>query len=105
MADTELEIGAQTRAAGVLIDAIDPIRTALQDLATSLECAAGGFKGASAGGLATAVQAWFEVATELPAILDLYATKLVEVDSTEGRTDLQQREEYGRIATRLDGPQ
>jgi len=105
MADTELEIGAQTRAAGVLVDAIEPIQTAMKDLGTSLEGASSGFKGAAAGGLAMAVQAWFEAAAELPPILGQYASKLVQVDATEGETDLQQREAYGRIAMRLGGPQ
>jgi uncharacterized protein YukE len=105
MADTELEIGAQTRAAGVLVDAIEPIQTAIKDLGTSLEGASGGFKGAAAGGLAMAVQAWFEAAAELPPILGQYASKLVLVDTTEGESDLRQQEAYGRIATRLGGPQ
>lgn len=105
MADTQLQIGAQTEAARVVAGAIEPIQTILQDLATSLQGASAGFKGGSAAGLGEALEAWFTAAQDLLPTLNEYAVKLVAVDRTEGETELRQQQSYARLAGRLGGPQ
>ncbi|MBC7633922.1 hypothetical protein [Aeromicrobium sp.] len=105
MSGTELEIGAQTRAATALTSATEPIRSTLSDLATSFEGAATGFKGASASALVEALTHWFEAANELPSIMHHYAANLMAVDTTEARSDIRSTESYGRLAGRLGGPQ
>ena len=105
MAGTELEIGAQSRAAGLVMGAIDPINATLSDLNSAVAGAADGFRGAAASGLAEALTAWFDAAGELAPVLAEYARKLTEVDVAEAQTELTQRESYSRIATRLGGGQ
>ena len=104
MADTELQIGRQSEAAQMVVGAIEPIRTTLQDLATSLQGASGGFRGGSAAGLAEALEAWFTAAGELIPTLQEYAAKLVAVDRTEALTEAQEQERFARLAGRLGGP-
>ena len=103
MSGTELELGAQSRAAAVLGNAIGPIQDVLKDLATSLEADAPGLRGASGSGLGKALSAWFEVATDLPEILGTYARNLVEVDVTEAKADAHSQDTFSRIAGRLGG--
>ena len=87
MSDTELEIGAQARAAGYLIDAMDPIDRTLKDLAAAVEASAGGFRGASSNALGEALSA--------------YAGKLVQVDVSAAEADRRAQEAFGRISGRL----
>ena len=74
MADTQLQIGAQTEAARLVTGAIEPIQTTLQDLATALQGASPGFQGGAAAGLGEALQAWFTAAGDLLPTLGEYAT-------------------------------
>lgn len=104
MADTELQIGRQSEAAQLVVAAIEPISTTLQDLATSLQGASAGFKGGAAAGLAQALEAWFTAAGDLVPTLQEYATRLVAVDRTEALTEAQQQERFARLADRLGGP-
>jgi uncharacterized protein YukE len=101
MADTELEIGAQARAAGHLIDAMDPIDRSIKDLADAVEAAAGGFRGASANALGEALTAWCTAAQELSPTLSAYAGKLVHVDVSAAEADRRAQEAFGRISGRL----
>jgi len=103
MTGTELQIGRQSEAAQLVVDAIEPIEATLKDLATSLQGSAGGFRGGSAAGLADALEAWFTAAGELLPTLQQYAAKLVAVDRTESVTEVQQQERYARLAGRLGG--
>ena len=101
MTDTELEIGAQTRAAGHLVDAIGPVQDAISALADAVEAGSAGFRGASAAGLAEALTAWFTAAQGLTPALGDYAAKLTQVDVTEARADDRATEAFGRISGRL----
>lgn len=101
MGDTELEIGAQSRAAGYLIDAMDPINRSIKDLADAVEAGSSGFRGSSAAGLGEALTAWFTAAKDLAPTLSAYAGKLVQVDVTEAEADLRAQEAFGRISGRL----
>jgi uncharacterized protein YukE len=101
MGDTELEIGAQTRAAGYLIDAMDPVDRTIKDLAAAVEGAAGGFRGASSTALGEALTAWFTAAQELTPTLSAYAGKLVQVDVSEAEADRRAQDAFGRISGRL----
>ena len=103
MADTQLQIGAQTEAARLVTGAIEPIQTTLQDLATALQGASPGFQGGAAAGLGEALQAWFTAAGDLLPTLGEYATKLVAVDRTEAETEVRQQQSYARLADRLGG--
>jgi len=103
MSDTQLQIGAQTEAARLVAAAIEPIQTTLQDLGSALEQAAPGFRGAAAGGLVEAVQAWFTAAGDLLPTLGDYAAKLVQVDQAEAQTESRQLESCSRLADRLGG--
>lgn len=105
MSGTELEIGAQTRAAGVIAGTIEPIRTTLSDLGNSLSGSAGGFKGSAAVGLSIALEAWFDTAGDLLPVLNEYATHLMAVDSAEARAESRQLESFARLADRLGGGQ
>jgi uncharacterized protein YukE len=103
MSDTQLRIGAQTEAARLVYEAIEPIQTTLKDLGASLEAASAGFRGAAASGLGEAVQAWFTAAEDLLPTLGHYAQKLVGTDQAEARTESAQLERYARLADRLGG--
>ncbi|AWB93598.1 hypothetical protein [Aeromicrobium chenweiae] len=63
----------------------------------------GGFKGASAAGLAEALTAWFTVAKELSPTLGEYATKLVQVDVSAAESDRRAQDAFSRISGRLTG--
>ncbi len=105
MPDTQLQIGAQAEAAQLVLGAVDPIQTTLQDLGNALQGASGGFRGGAAAGLAEALDAWFTAAGDLLPTLQEYAAKLVAVDVTEARTEEAQQERYARLASRLGGAQ
>lgn len=104
-AGTELEIGAQTRAAERLRDAVEPLQTTLTDLVTTIEGAADGFRGASAGGLVEALQEWLTVARDLSPVLDGYASRLTQVDVSNAGADERAVEAMARISGRMgQGP-
>jgi uncharacterized protein YukE len=103
MSGTQLELGAQARAAARVDDAIGPIQTALSDLSDAVQGASDGFKGSAAAGLAEALRAWFEAADDLLPTLSEYAGHLVAVDVTEGQADQRQQQTYGRLTARLGG--
>lgn len=104
MSDTELQIGAQAEAAQLVVGAIEPIQTTLENLGTAIQGASSGFLGGSASGLAQALEAWFTAASDLLPTLSEYATTLVAVDTAEAQTEIQQQERFARIAGRLGGP-
>ena len=103
MSDTQLELGAQTEAARIVVGTLQPIQTALQDLGSSLQTSSEGFKGGAAAGLGEAVEAWFSAAGDLLPTLQDYARNLVAVDTTEARTDQAGQERFARLAGRLGG--
>ncbi|QWZ09457.1 WXG100 family type VII secretion target [Nocardioides panacis] len=105
MSDTELEIGAQTRAARLVADGAPAIMTVVQDLGTALEGSMSGFRGASAAAFVEAVTAWFEAAQDLGPALTGYAEKLVATDAAAARTETEQDARYQRLAGRLGGAQ
>ena len=103
MVDTQLQIGAQADAARRVIAAIEPIQTTLQDLGTSLQDSADGFRGSAAAGLGEALEAWFTAAKDLMPTLNEYAEKLVAVDQAEATTEASQQARYAALASRLGG--
>ncbi len=101
----ELEIGAQTRAAMSVHERMPTISALLEDLAAEVGAASSGFRGAAAGGLAEALEAWFTTAGAIPERLAAYAASLASVDqrtatsedrSSQGYTTLQDRMGSGR---------
>lgn len=104
MADTELEIGAQTRAACAVAEGIPGITTVVQDLGTALEGSMAGFRGASAAAFVEAVTAWFEAAQDLAPTLAGYAERLVATDTAAAQTETTQDQRYHHLAARLGGP-
>ncbi|NHC12940.1 WXG100 family type VII secretion target [Motilibacter deserti] len=106
MADTQLELGAQARAAQTVQQALDPIQTTLSSLADALQSSGSGFAGGAAAGFAEAATAWFEAAQDLLPALQEYAGNLVATDVTAATTDAEQQAAYAaRLAGRLGGPQ
>ena len=105
MADTELQIGAQTRAARRVLDGLPEVTRPIEDLGASLEAAMAGFRGASAAALVEAVAAWFEAARDLEPALAGYAQRLVATDVAAAQTESSQQERYSRLASRLGGAQ
>lgn len=100
---TELQIGAQARAATKVTNTIDPIQTTLTDLGNNLSTSADGFRGAAASALGTALEAWFEAAGDLLPTLGEYAGHLTAVDVTEADAERRQQEAYARLSSRLGG--
>lgn len=82
-----LELGAQSRAARRVADAVPDVIEVIENLATDIEGAAAGFRGASAGALAEALGEWFTSARALPGFLMSYAAALAAVDRGAGRAD------------------
>jgi len=106
MSDTELEIGAQARAAQTVQQALDPVQTTLRNLADALQSSGTGFAGNAAAGFADAATAWFEAAQDLLPTLQEYAANLVATDMTASTTDAEQQAAYAaRLASRLGGGQ
>lgn len=103
MSDTELELGAQTRAAQAVADGIPDVMKVVEDLGTTLEGAMSGFRGGSAAGLAEAVTAWFEAAQQLGPALATYAENLVATDTAAARNDDRQQQLFTSYASRLGG--
>ncbi len=103
MSGTELQIGAQARAAGMVAGAIEPLQAALRDLGNDVAAASPGFRGAAAGGLGVALDAWFEAAADLLPTLNEYAQHLTAVDVTEAAADARQQAAFSRLASRLGG--
>ena len=103
MADTELRIGAQTRAANLVGEALPDISRRLQQVGEDLEAQMAGFQGASAAAFGEAVSGWLGAASQLPGALSTYATKLIETDQTSARNDAQQSTGFLRLQGRLGG--
>ena len=103
MTGTQLELGAQARAAALVAGAIEPIQTSLNDVSNAVQAASGGFKGSAAAGLGTALEAWFEAAGDLLPTLSEYAAHLAAVDVSEAEADQRQQQPYARLSSRLGG--
>ena len=101
MSDTELRIGAQTRAASQVHQAVGPIQDVLQELDDAIAAAGGGFKGAAAAGLGEALQAWYAAAATLAPTLIEFASKLVETDVTAGRNEEAVQNKFARLLGQL----
>lgn len=101
MSSTELTIGAQSRAAALVEEAVTPIDAALTDLANAVADAMPGFAGGAAGAFIGAVEEWFTAASELVPVLHTYASKLVAVDATAASVEQRQQAAYARLAARL----
>lgn len=100
---TEMELGAQTRAAAIVEDALVPLQETLRDLGRAVEAEQAGFRGGAAAGLAEAVGAWLESAYDLLPELGGMARALVDTDATAAATDAAQQESYARFAAALGG--
>lgn len=100
MSDTRLEVGAQARAAKLVLDSVTPIGDTLSQMGKSIEGSMEGFRGEAAGGFAQAVEDWFKAAGSVTRVLVEFANKLVETDKAAGQTDATQQAIY---AKRLGG--
>lgn len=104
MSGTELQIGAQARAAALVTGALPDVESTLRDLGAAVADASEGFRGGAAGALAEALSAWYDAAGDLIPTLSAYAAKLTAVDETAAETEQRQHAAYSRIAGRLGGP-
>lgn len=100
MADTQLQVGEQARAAKTILDALSPIADALTQLSRVVEDNVDGFRGEAANAFGEALEAWFKAAGTLPPTMIEFANKLVETDKAAGTTDATQQSRY---AKRLGG--
>lgn len=82
-----LELGAQTRAAQLVADAVPEVVGVLDGLGRQISAVAGGFRGASAAGLAEALGEWFTAVKALPAVMSSYAAALAAVDRAAAAAD------------------
>ena len=103
MSGTELELGAQTRAAQLVADGIPDVMQVVQQLGSALETGMTGFRGGAASGLAEAVTAWFEAAQALGPTLTTYAENLAATDVAAGTTDAGQQDRFTAFDARLGG--
>lgn len=103
MSDTQLQIGAQTRAAQIVASGVPDVLDVVENLGATLQGSMSGFRGGAAAGLAEAVTAWFEVANEIAPTLAGYAERLVATDIAAATTDAEQDQRYARLASRLGG--
>ena len=104
MADhTELELGAQIRAAGTVADALPQVEQTLRDLTRELQTGLEGLRGASGAAFAAAVGAWLEVAAGLVPTLGYLAEGLVKTDLVEATTDAHGSASFSIIQSVLDG--
>ena len=94
---TELTLGAQTRAAGMVGDSLEPLHESLRRLAAELEAHEDGFRGGAAHGFGAAASAWFGVARELLPTLRTLQDGLARTDRTTGRVDRREATSFGHI--------
>lgn len=104
MPDTEMQIGAQSRAANVVVSGIPELTAVVSDLGESLQSAITGFRGGASAAFVEAVTAWFEVAQDLAPALASYADRLVATDQAAAATESQEQARFARLADRLGGP-
>ena len=83
----ELELGAQTRAAQLVAQRIPDVMAPADRLRETVQSAATGFRGQSAGAFAEALIGWFEVVDRLPGVLGGYAADLAAVDEAVAQVD------------------
>ncbi len=94
---TELTLGAQTRAAAIVDDSLQPLHESLRRLAAELEGHQDGFRGGAAQGFGAAASAWFGAARELLPTLRKLQDGLARTDSTTGRVDRREATSFGHI--------
>lgn len=99
----ELRIGEQTRAAGAIADRLPRITQIIDGLAAEAEATASGFRGAAAGGLAEALNAWFTAASAVPERLAQYAANLAAVDERTAASEETSSQTYSSLVTRMNG--
>lgn len=97
MADTELEIGAQSRAAAMVRDGMIPVQEILGDLNSALVAASEGFRGNAAAALGGAVQAWFDAAVTIGPALAAFADNLVATDAAAAATEAATENRFARL--------
>lgn len=100
---TELEIGAQARAAERVRQAVPAVEDALDALATAVGTASTGFRGAAAGALGEALEEWYLAAGDLVPCLGAYAEKLLAVDVAAAEAEQRQAAAHQRLLARLGG--
>lgn len=103
MAGSQMQIGKQSEAARLVHDTGQPLQEALADLGTALQGDFEGFRGGAAAETVKAMEAWFDGARQVFAVLDAYSRKLVEVDRAEARTEVATQERFARLSSRLGG--
>ena len=94
----DLELGAQTRAARVVAEAVPEVMSPVDSLARAVPTDAAGLRGSAAAGLGQALQAWFEVAGGLPDILCGCAEDLVAASASVDGVRVRVLESDGRSA-------
>lgn len=105
-----LDIGEPSAAALTVAEGVEPLQALLTELSDAVGVAAGGFRGAAAGGLGTALTAWFDVAGTLAPILEAYSQALATVDHEHAANETAQVGRYSagsggsHLDDRLGGP-
>lgn len=103
----ELELGAQQRAAAVVVRASDEAEDGLSSLMDAVSEHAPFIAGPAAEGLGDVISGWADSLRAFTGDLQGYADALVAVDRDVAQTETEQRESFvassSRIAGRMEG--
>ena len=103
----QLELGAQQRAAAVVVRASEEAEDGLSSLTDAVSEHAPFIAGPAVEGLGDVISGWADSLREFTADLQGYADALVAVDRDVAQTETEQRESFvasrSRIAGRMEG--
>ncbi len=97
-----LDIGEPSAAALTVAEGVEPLQALVTELHDAVAAASTGFRGAAAGGLGAALEAWFDVAGTLSPILEAYSQALATVDHEHAANETVQVDRYSAGGAHLD---
>lgn len=100
---TELDLGAQSRAAQIVAQAVPGLQDALKTGAEAIGAEVDGFTGSAAGAFYTALKAWYVVGSQIPQGVGRYALNLATTDANIGANQTSTVQSYSNARTRLSG--
>ncbi|MBK8756393.1 MAG: hypothetical protein IPM08_04590 [Actinomycetales bacterium] len=100
---TELVIGAQRHAAGIVAGSAPVLGDALKALGQGISEEAPGFTGAAASAFYAAFGGWAKTGGRIPEAVMQYAGRLVEVDRAVAQSQATQSAAYLRARRQLAG--
>lgn len=98
---TELQLGAQTKAAHTVELAVPDLGKALKTSAEGIQAEAAGFSGAAAGAFYTALKAWFQAGAQIPNGVSRYGASLAATDANVTANQTSTAQAYNTARTRL----